>query len=551
MDGGVVRLTRRTRVAHGPRRTSRRRAQKTSRAALQSRGGTRGGAEPTGSREVLLRRRRRRRERRRRGRDGVFRGRDARTGDARANPKIRRTTRCTSRTCQGNWSSYSSRKGRRVPRVWRVPRRVPRRVPWVSMGPGGWTARRGERLRGDASDATPAPVRTTQEDPFPPTGTSLAPPEPSAPDESAPSAPTAPTSEETSTPPRITDPHTGEPLAQGRRRASDVSDVMSDLMAAYAPPGRASPSETPKTSIAANAKARGSGTAFASARDSATASTAASAEQAEKDEWRRRRRGEDAGRDVRRDQARTRRGNRWVRGDAARVGRRRAFVRGGAIRDGCDGFEGGERDDSGLARRRIGKISRATQRFGALRRGGFVHRAGDDPTGRTHRHRFVRRGASRDMARDGGGGETFFDQDLSAQLMQEFTGEVDLMRRLRHPNVILLMGAVTEPPNLSIVTVSSPGVALQAVASTATPGVRAALKRVSSHAHGAGRREGDALSAQLRPHHRPPRLEIPQPSGGQTLGGESVRFWPVEDEKPHLLIVQIQRRHARVDGAGG
>ena len=41
-----------------------------------------GGAEPTGSREVLLRRRRRRRERRRRGRDGVFRGRDARTGDA-------------------------------------------------------------------------------------------------------------------------------------------------------------------------------------------------------------------------------------------------------------------------------------------------------------------------------------------------------------------------------------------------------------------------------------------------------------------------------------
>ena len=46
----------------------------------------------------------------------------------------------------------------------------------------------------------------------------------------------------------------------------------------------------------------------------------------------------------------------------------------------------------------------------------------------------------------------FLDQDLSTDLMREFFGEVDLMRRLRHPNVILLMGAVTSVPNLSIVT---------------------------------------------------------------------------------------------------
>ena len=46
----------------------------------------------------------------------------------------------------------------------------------------------------------------------------------------------------------------------------------------------------------------------------------------------------------------------------------------------------------------------------------------------------------------------FLDQDVSPHLMSEFTCEVDLMRRLRHPNVILLMGAVTEAPNLSIVT---------------------------------------------------------------------------------------------------
>ena len=46
----------------------------------------------------------------------------------------------------------------------------------------------------------------------------------------------------------------------------------------------------------------------------------------------------------------------------------------------------------------------------------------------------------------------FLDQNLSEQLMTEFFAEVDLMRRLRHPNVILLMGAVTTTPNLSIVT---------------------------------------------------------------------------------------------------
>jgi len=46
----------------------------------------------------------------------------------------------------------------------------------------------------------------------------------------------------------------------------------------------------------------------------------------------------------------------------------------------------------------------------------------------------------------------FLDQDISKNLLDDVTFEVDLMRRLRHPNVILLMGAVTVPGNLSIVT---------------------------------------------------------------------------------------------------
>ncbi|KAL2608857.1 hypothetical protein R1flu_027430 [Riccia fluitans] len=46
----------------------------------------------------------------------------------------------------------------------------------------------------------------------------------------------------------------------------------------------------------------------------------------------------------------------------------------------------------------------------------------------------------------------FVDQDLSGDALEEFRLEVRIMRRLRHPNVVLFMGAVTRPPNLSIVT---------------------------------------------------------------------------------------------------
>ncbi|CAN6439734.1 unnamed protein product [Victoria cruziana] len=46
----------------------------------------------------------------------------------------------------------------------------------------------------------------------------------------------------------------------------------------------------------------------------------------------------------------------------------------------------------------------------------------------------------------------FLDQEFSGDALQEFKTEVKIMRRLRHPNVVLFMGAVTRPPNLSIVT---------------------------------------------------------------------------------------------------
>ncbi|KAI4346434.1 hypothetical protein L6164_007330 [Bauhinia variegata] len=43
-------------------------------------------------------------------------------------------------------------------------------------------------------------------------------------------------------------------------------------------------------------------------------------------------------------------------------------------------------------------------------------------------------------------------QGFDEEKFEEFLKEVSLMKRLRHPNVVLLMGAVIQPPNLSIVT---------------------------------------------------------------------------------------------------
>ncbi|GER32552.1 kinase family protein [Striga asiatica] len=46
----------------------------------------------------------------------------------------------------------------------------------------------------------------------------------------------------------------------------------------------------------------------------------------------------------------------------------------------------------------------------------------------------------------------FMNQDISGDALAQFKCEVEIMMRLRHPNVVLFMGAVTRPPNLSILT---------------------------------------------------------------------------------------------------
>ncbi|KAM7463833.1 hypothetical protein LguiA_031954 [Lonicera macranthoides] len=48
--------------------------------------------------------------------------------------------------------------------------------------------------------------------------------------------------------------------------------------------------------------------------------------------------------------------------------------------------------------------------------------------------------------------KVLMEQDFHAERFREFLSEVSIMKRLRHPNIVLLLGAVTHPPNLSIVT---------------------------------------------------------------------------------------------------
>lgn len=46
----------------------------------------------------------------------------------------------------------------------------------------------------------------------------------------------------------------------------------------------------------------------------------------------------------------------------------------------------------------------------------------------------------------------FLDQDFSGDALDQFKSEIEIMLRLRHPNVVLFMGAITRPPHFSILT---------------------------------------------------------------------------------------------------
>ncbi|KAG6531950.1 hypothetical protein ZIOFF_005786 [Zingiber officinale] len=62
------------------------------------------------------------------------------------------------------------------------------------------------------------------------------------------------------------------------------------------------------------------------------------------------------------------------------------------------------------------------------------------------------------------------DQDFHNDQLKEFLREVAIMKRVRHPNIVLFMGAVTKHPHLSIVTEYLPRGSLYRLIHRAAPG---------------------------------------------------------------------------------
>ena len=48
--------------------------------------------------------------------------------------------------------------------------------------------------------------------------------------------------------------------------------------------------------------------------------------------------------------------------------------------------------------------------------------------------------------------KSMFDEDLKESTIQDFSEEIRMMRALRHPNIVLFLGAVIHPPRLGIVS---------------------------------------------------------------------------------------------------
>ncbi|CAN0907543.1 Probable serine/threonine-protein kinase SIS8 [Linum grandiflorum] len=48
--------------------------------------------------------------------------------------------------------------------------------------------------------------------------------------------------------------------------------------------------------------------------------------------------------------------------------------------------------------------------------------------------------------------KVYFDNDYKEETLQDYTKEIDMMKRLRHPNVLLFMGAVYSPERMAMVT---------------------------------------------------------------------------------------------------
>jgi hypothetical protein len=44
-----------------------------------------------------------------------------------------------------------------------------------------------------------------------------------------------------------------------------------------------------------------------------------------------------------------------------------------------------------------------------------------------------------------------FNPNISEQLLDEFNNEINMLAKYRHPNIVLMIGAITKPPQLCLV----------------------------------------------------------------------------------------------------
>ena len=164
------------------------------------------------------------------------------------------------------------------------------------------------------------------------------------------------------------------------------------------------------------------------------------------------------------------------------------------------------------------------------------------------------------------------DQSMSEEALKEFRTEVTMMSKMRHPNVVLLMGICSSAPNLAIVTeYLARGSLYRLLHHTEVKlddrrrvkmGIDIAKGMAYLHSASPPIVHRDLKSPNLlvvrehTPHDFPPLLHPINPTGRITAGrdfhGQDLRFRAGALQGGYLRCdCQRLRRHAQLHGAGG
>ena len=141
------------------------------------------------------------------------------------------------------------------------------------------------------------------------------------------------------------------------------------------------------------------------------------------------------------------------------------------------------------------------------------------------------------------------DKSLTGSTVQEFSDEIRVMQGLRHPNVVLFLGAVIQSPTLSIVCELMPLGSLHSLLHGKSRGGVELSSNGRLRRDGAGLRERDELPALAVSSGGASRSQTRQLAGGLSLDAEGFGFRDVSAKAQHLPEQQLSRRNPGVDGA--